>query len=115
MSMETTKPSIEDMNRVIADFMDYLKLNKKKEDPYLYAMKHAYDYGNLKYHSSWDWLIPVWEKLWYNCIVPMNLEKEWANIRGNRLARAILYGTIQEAHKEAFDAITWYNKHTSQP
>lgn len=50
-------------NKLIADFNDYLERAEKEKSPYLYAMKHAYEHGNLKYHESWDWLMPVVEKI----------------------------------------------------
>lgn len=58
-SMQSDK-EIFDGNRLIADFNGYLV--NAAGSPYFYAMKHAYDYGNLQYHFSWDWLIPPLQK-----------------------------------------------------
>jgi hypothetical protein len=53
---------VNEMNKVIAEFMNYPESGKDK-DPYYYAMKHAYENGNMRYHSDWSWLMPVVERI----------------------------------------------------
>lgn len=92
----TTDKTIEEMNRAICHFM-----NIQGTDMFLSL--------NYKYHEDWNQLHIVWNKLWYDCsIVPMKHELEWSKIRGSKCARAILYGTIKEAHKEIYEAIVFY-------
>lgn len=54
-----TEKELCENNKLIADFMDYPESGKKNKDPYYYAMKHCYDNNAMKYHSSWDWIMPV--------------------------------------------------------
>jgi hypothetical protein len=42
-------------NKLIADFMDWIHHEDVQYD--------IYEMNNLKYHSSWDWLMPVVEKI----------------------------------------------------
>ena len=42
-------------NRIIADFMEWVHHEDKSYD--------EYEMSNLKYHSSWDWLMGVVEKI----------------------------------------------------
>ncbi len=46
--------NIEENNKLIAEFMnvDHVDIDQAYED-----------YGELKYHTSWDWLMPVVEKI----------------------------------------------------
>ena len=52
-------------NKIIAEFMgvNVITLDdvRKNKDPY-YTSKDGYLENDLKYHSSWDWLMPVAEK-----------------------------------------------------
>ena len=55
--MKTTKES----NKLIAQFMGYDIINA---DIILYAINGiAYPINKLEYHQSWDWLMPVVEKI----------------------------------------------------
>lgn len=67
---------------------------------------HWYD---MKYHSSWDWLRPVWDKfrdLKFTEETSMKLHLNYVA----RLAQDIAYGTIDEFHHNIHIAIQWYNK-----
>lgn len=101
--------SIEEKNRAIFDFMGCTHSKDANMD--------AWEMSLLKYHTSWDALIPVWHKIWHLCylypITPQ--EREWNEIKGNRCARVILYGTIEEAHTEIVSAIQWYESTVPQP
>lgn len=58
------QPTIEDMNRVIAEFMGVYKNNKWMVLPdRKYALSTRYYPSTLKYHSDWNWLMPVVEKI----------------------------------------------------
>jgi hypothetical protein len=61
----------------------------------------------MKYHSSWDWLLPVWYKfidLRFADVMHQLKHSELKSIIG----LAILYGGIELAHKNIFEGIQWY-------
>lgn len=114
--METKQVTVEEMNRVIADFMDYLQLNQKTESPYLYAMRHAYDNGHLKYHSDWNWLMAVVDKInsldgWAAINIDSGMvyvhKKKEPLVSYNRLE---FPKTIDSVYKAVYDFIIWYNQ-----
>lgn len=53
---EQIKPELEDANKLIAEFMGMIQGRIVDEIGY-------YDTDELEYHSSWDWLMPVVEKI----------------------------------------------------
>ena len=72
------KKEIESGNKLIADFLDRYKGQKIEdcEDEIVLDIKYdgfsgsevsrktrKFTYSDLKYHSSWDWLMPVVEKI----------------------------------------------------
>ena len=56
-----TTEQIVEGNKLIADFMNYPK--EGEGSTYYYAMKHCYENNNMKYHTSWGWLMPVVEMI----------------------------------------------------
>lgn len=68
-----TEEEIINGNKLIAGFMG-IKLENNWRDGYDYALQHVYGFNdeyydcrlasNLGFHSSWDWLMPVVEKIW---------------------------------------------------
>ncbi len=57
--------------------------------------------ADLKYHKSWDWLMPVVEKC-YQC----NHEEGDLHMRLND---AVLTVNIEEVYKAVVEFINWYN------
>jgi hypothetical protein len=51
--------SVEEGNKLIGEFMNHPFIKKWK----CYNYKGEFPYKDLKYHSSWDWLMPVVEKI----------------------------------------------------
>ena len=71
-------------NKLIAEFMGWDILSPTTIPPNLHLSNLEVDSGeiaNLKYHSSWDWLMPVVEKI-------NDLTDDWGNTNdftiGNR-------------------------------
>lgn len=51
-------------NRIIAEFMQHKSNVNPKATPYIYRVNgHDWKAEGLKYHTSWDWLMPVVEKI----------------------------------------------------
>ncbi len=111
--METIAPNIiVDGNTLIAKFMGYTTFSKR------YPRNHGIG-GNrmeepkhcivekLKYHSSWDLLMPVIKKCW-----TVNLKGGW--MKGDRIESRInindFFGdNIMEVHSQVVEFIKWYN------
>lgn len=122
-------PTIEEMNRAIAEFMGFKKklgsLNHfsvpKGED--LKYRAFTLDLKNMPYHSSWEWLMPVIEKIpalnpdkgrvWFKyeispcyCRIESNGCMEW---KDNSVT------TIDAVYRTVYNFITWYNQqHTTK-
>ena len=77
-------------NELIAEFMGV--------DPI--DIDYAIDeYGKLKYHLSWDWLMPVVEKI----------EQVHEGVP-QELIKLSLFSTIDEVYNAIIEFIKWYNK-----
>lgn len=55
-----SEPTIEQMNVAIARFEKRKFFGKYTIDDY--GPHHGLKYPEMKYHSSWDWLMPCWKK-----------------------------------------------------
>jgi frataxin-like iron-binding protein CyaY len=114
IEMERTKKIVMNTtegNKLIAEFMGYkfykhlpikrdgwqLESNK---DTALYL---AYSDSDLKYHTSWDWLMPVVEKC-YQC------DYEEGGDMHMRMNDAIMTINIEEVYQAVVEFIKWYNE-----
>lgn len=101
-------------NKLIADFMGYPKEGEKS--PYYYAMKHCYENDNMKYHTSWDWLMPVWNKILNigrtECSLGVGGLPNDFTYNYNRLIRnaenELCRGEIEPFYKAVLHFIQWY-------
>lgn len=101
---------INEGNKLIATFMNHKWVQEFEKHT---SKEDKFPYEKLKYHSSWDWLIPVVHK-----ISKMETEAgmNWLNIN------VVAFGGLHIAHMdidEVFHAvvkfITDYNKHNLNP
>lgn len=110
-------------NKLIAIFMGgKLLMNNIYNFPVSFGYKESYDEGGyigsgkssvwdideMEYHTSWDWLMPVWYKfrdLKFTEETPQKLHNNYVA----RLAQDIAYGTIEEFFHNIQIAINWYN------
>lgn len=108
-----TQEQIIEGNKLIADFMNYPK--EGEGSAYYYAMKHCYENNNMKYHTSWDWLMPVVEKIhaetdvWvtimYNCC-----KMHWMTIGVHEPIMIDEVPTVEAVYTAILQFITWYNQ-----
>jgi len=118
-------------NKLIAEFMEinanpmyyipnHPELREDKEHAPHFYLEHYFEGEELKYHTSWDWLMPVVEK-----IELVMLENDNSI---NVTIGSSLYCTIQDSHMEVIELntceptkiltvykavvefINWYNK-----
>jgi hypothetical protein len=67
----------------------------------------------MKYHTSWDWLMPAWYKF-----RGLSLPYELCHLHANycaRISQQIAYGTIANVYPVLVNAIKWYNQQKTNP
>lgn len=104
---------IQEGNKLIAEFMG----GKYDANEYWWVLPNI-NTMVLEYHTSWDWLMPVVEKiptlnpdkgrLWFefeisrcHCRIYTNIDEEWKN-NGST--------TLEATWKTVNDFLTWYNQ-----
>lgn len=108
-----TEQEILEGNVLIARFLNVEHIERVEEnDPRYYIDNISYKPMELKYHTSWDWLMPVIEKF---DSAPYKQEFH-IGISAHREcidANLILYD-IDKTFEALVDAIKWYNTFNSQ-
>jgi len=92
-------------NELIAEFMQLPPLTEEE-------IGMNWNHSKCPYDTSWDWLMPVVEKI-DKCysLLPDSLEGEYI-IRYDVLERAITNEwNIIDAYKAVVEFIKWYNQH----
>lgn len=103
-------PTIEQMNVLIARFEGRKWLGKYTIDNY------GGDTGNglpdMKYHSSWDWLMPCWKKV-IDAVAGLTEEGDYPTDFSTIMDMYAYHCEnveIGAAHNYVYQAIQWYNK-----
>jgi hypothetical protein len=102
------EPTIAEMNFAIGIF-----------DGRSFSGSHISDYTatsapKLKYHSSWDWLMPVGKKI-YDLLAKMAKQRPPHTACHGDMLEVDIHCHIREydrekAHKAIYDFLQWYNK-----
>lgn len=74
-----------------------------------------YKPGSLKYHTSWDWLMPVVEKI--NKLFEPFTEALFITVAGNHLRNihnALANVDIKTAWQRIIEAISWFNSRQNE-
>lgn len=59
-----TSQEIERGNRIVAEFMEIPKCDRCDDcGSYKFGSGQYYSPAKMEYHSSWDWLVPVYRKI----------------------------------------------------
>lgn len=90
--------NITEQNRVIAEFEGFYKEWKQIHPDELPA-------ENFYYHSSWDWLRPVIDKIFTYAIAYPEQVKKVIDMK--------IVVNISSAHQAVYDFIVWYNASNS--
>lgn len=102
----------EEKNKVLAEFMgESIIMQKSSVGNFLIPMRfdnvHHRGYTACKYHSSYDWLMPVWHK--FRDLETKGMEKMIHCDYVEKLESAILWHPITEAFDLLVEAVEWYN------
>ena len=91
-------------NKLIAEFMDNETIFNTIHDATLYNIKEqgavVYELSELKYHASWDWLMPVVQKCY----------KIDSHEAFNNLVDAVAILDIDTTYKAVIEFINYYNR-----
>ena len=117
-------------NKLIAEFMEYRFKNQSKywciyplDDNSFLRNLGWVEFNNLKFHSSWDWLMPVVEKvtslIQEKLYIPIGKYKEYEeqhNLYGIQWRKLFDYQSynffkarIESIYKAIVEFIKWYN------
>jgi len=101
--METTEN-----NRLIAEFMGFEVFYRPYSNGFIEISKSELcDVDDMKYHTSWDWLMPVIEK----CLVgEAEQSEEISNTTIKNIYEGICNQDISFAYKSVVEFIKLYNK-----
>ena len=98
--------NIQENNKIIAEFMDAKVTDVKGlQKPIYYPIMGKSVYvDKLKYHSSWDWLMPVVKK----CLIG-EAETNRPNLVSN-IYESLVNLEINLVYKHIIEFIKWYNE-----
>jgi hypothetical protein len=103
--------NIDEMNITIADFMGYYHQASKF---YPKSGERGKWFKDAKYHSSWDWLMPVGKKI-YDLLADMMKQRPQHTACHGDVLEVDIHCYIREynlpkAHQAVYQFIQWYNK-----
>lgn len=88
-------------NKLIAEFMNVDQVD----------IDTAIDeYGKLKYHLSWDWLMPVVRKIVEICCAEDDEIGAFESDQYTSILETVPLGIIEDAYKVVVEFIKWYNE-----
>jgi hypothetical protein len=112
--------TLEEKNRMIAEFMGATITDIKgiQKPIYYPIMGKSVFVNKLKYHTSWDWLMPVVEKIEQTndgCTLVI-IEDERCHIDNQKEFHidSVGHTKIEAVHNAAVAFIEWYNENEKQ-
>jgi hypothetical protein len=102
-------------NELIAEFMGF-PLTKKSRTFSGTGHDIEIPFMRWKYHESWDWLMPVVEKIEHEGY-EVDIYKNCCEIPTGDMIRTVEASKIEATHKAVVEFIKWYNatKETTTP
>ena len=105
MKTQAKTVTVEDTNRIIAEFIECSNPFNEITDATLYKVSQGtFELSELKYHTSWDWLMPVVEKI-YDKMESMPEDF----LRRSRLHECLLDINLNNLYNFVVKFIKWYN------
>lgn len=82
----------------------------EEQTEYLYEIEGPIDdlYDALKFHTSWDWLMPVWVKFRVWCWNNTGYDDSFEHFK-DRFMSGVFNGKCEQSWYVATDFIQWYN------
>lgn len=120
-------------NKMIAEFMGFKRIESPKVKEVYMRAKHwiieghgYFDDEELKYHTSWDWLMPCVEKIetidqekeddGYSVLIQGVLcQISDMNMMGTLISEGFKDKKIDAVWQAVIQFITWYNQNNSNP
>jgi hypothetical protein len=105
-------------NKLIAEFMGLAYSTKYQYEGWYKNANfnnRICDYDGLKYHSSWDWLMPVVEKIEsLSFVISFEIGRKYVEIKPVRELRDCFYiegkTKIEAVYNACVEFIEWYNQ-----
>lgn len=96
-------------NKLIAEFMGYTKRHINWFNADQYKVNRWMSENELKYHSSWDWLIPVVEKISKELECKFHLYNTYLLEDDSRKDFLVFRLSLDELFSACVEFINWYN------
>lgn len=110
-------------NKLIAEFMGLEKTEREGKSPvFKHALKKGFvkmekSVGNLEYHTSWDWLMPVVEKIeaikGVHIVIKTSVFCEIYKA-GSTKAKGAGASKIESVYSAVVEFIKWHNQSKQQ-
>lgn len=105
-------------NRLIAEFMGMPKCGRCEDcGAYQYSAAVIYQPEDMKYHTSWDWLMPVVEKIdSLGDFTLVKIERNYCQIVNQNapLISIASESKISAVYTAVIQFIQWYNTHNKK-
>lgn len=100
-------------NKIIAEFMGLNNLKDSKGDAWDYfnAGKSIYALrtNNLQYHSDWNWLMEVVEKIFSTVDEKRDNDDDW-DFLTRQIRDSFYFPNKENVYSTCLDFIKWYNQ-----
>lgn len=107
--------SIDQMNEAIALFMDVKPYEDSRYGILYNSPVDSKTCFSLKYHSSWDWLMPVISKLKESFKETAEIDSDGTHMHNFGINFQLSIVSILSAHLAVYHAIKWCNKQKKTP
>jgi len=114
---------VKENNKMIAEFLGYKNTTPTDKDFDIYENKDGklLEAMSMQYHSDWNWLMPVVEKIRTIPGMDFMINGDHSkvvliknvSVKGFKKIETLESGSMQSIYKTAVKFIKWYNEHGS--